>query len=502
VDNEGNREAPPATPDAQTVVSLTNTAPTLVVAPNISLDEGQTLTIDPVASDADVPPQTLTWNLGPGAPNGLTINAATGRLTWFTGEGNGPSTNSVTVIVRDNGIPSLAATSQVSIIVRELNTAPTLAAVPNVRISEGQQLIVTNLAMDADLPVQPLTFVLGADAPVGAVIGTNNGLFTWRPDETQGGTTNTINVIVADHPTGGFAGLSTTQSFVVVVLDTQPDFAFRIGTTHLLPGVPGSVPLTLRSGADLTNVHLVLTVSGDRLGDLELQQIAPGIGGANFQQLGSNRFDLRLASGPGELLQGELVLAQLAFTTVSNEHSAVASLQAESLTGQRASSTQPIVGQSDPGRVFLIGREPILDVRPATNRQLTLVLFARTDRRYVLERGTGLDGTNFWTYAGLMQPLALRTELAPRPMSWPMEYFRAYVVPGSELTIRVETNVVVVEWPLDCGTCVLEESAQVGPGAIWLPSATQAQVVNGRWRVTLAVNQSARFYRLVVVPQP
>jgi hypothetical protein len=499
VDNQGNREAMPATPDAQTVVSLTNTAPTLTVAPDISLDEGQTLTVDPVASDADFPPQTLTWSLGPVAPNGLTINAATGRITWRTSEGNGPSTNTFTLIVRDNGLPSLAATRQVSIVVRELNTAPRLAAVPNLRIGEGQQLIVTNLASDTDLPAQPLTFALDANTPVGAAIGTNNGLFIWRPDETQGGTTNTINVIVTDHPPGGVSSLSTTQTFVVVVLDTQPDFAFGIGTTHRLPGVSGSVPLTLRSGADLTNVHVVLTVSGDRLGDLELQQIAPEIGGANLQQLGPNRFDLRLACGPGELLQGEFVLAQLAFTTVSNEHSAVATLQAESLTGQRASSTQPLIGQADPGRVFIIGREPILDALPAASGQLALVLYARTDSRYVLERGTGLGGTNLWTYAELMQPLALRTELALRPMSKPMEYFRAYAVPDSELTIRVQTNSVVVEWPLECGDCALEESAQVGPGAIWTESAAQPQIVNGRWRVTLAINQSARFYRLVVL---
>ena len=44
------------------------------------------------------------------------------------------------------------------------------------------------------------------------------------------------------------------------------------------------------------------------------------------------------------------------------------------LTGDRASSATPLLGNVREGRVFVIGREPVLDATSATNRQLALTL--------------------------------------------------------------------------------------------------------------------------------
>ncbi len=72
------------------------------------------------------------------------------------------------------------------------------------------------------------------------------------------------------------------------------------------------------------------------------------------------------------------------------------------------------------------------------------------------------------------------------------------VLPLTELTIRIEGNEVILEWPLDCAGCQLEESATVGPGAVWTPSGAQPQPVNGRYRVALPIGASPHFYRLAV----
>jgi len=78
-----------------------------------------TLIITNTASDTDLPAQTLTFNLLM-SPINATINTNSGVLTWrpFVTQAN--STNSFTVVVADNGIPSLSATQSFSVTVNPL----------------------------------------------------------------------------------------------------------------------------------------------------------------------------------------------------------------------------------------------------------------------------------------------------------------------------------------------------------------------------------------------
>ena len=94
------------------------------------------------------------------------------------------------------------------------NTAPVFfPAVPDQVINVGVNLAVTNTATDAEAPPQTLTFSL-ASSPLNALLNTNNGIVTWRPQVTQAGTTNLFTLVVADN---GTPSLSATQSFHVTV---------------------------------------------------------------------------------------------------------------------------------------------------------------------------------------------------------------------------------------------------------------------------------------------
>jgi hypothetical protein len=93
-----------------------------------------------------------------------------------------------------------------------------------------------------------------------------------------------------------------------------------------------------------------------------------------------------------------LTLARLGFLTVSNEHSVVAVLRGESLTGQWAASSLSITGQAGLRRVFVVGQEPILDASFGTNRQLAMTLYALPGEQYVLERDTAFGDANAWTF--------------------------------------------------------------------------------------------------------
>ena len=140
-----------------------------------------------------------------------------------------------------------------------VNTAPILAAISNRVILAGSTLMITNSATDAEAPPQVLSYSLaGLPAPpAGAAINSSNGLFAWRPVMAQAGTSNRLNIQVADN---GTPSMSATQSFYVLVNrpaqpglssaaisngqfrllisgDAGPDYIVQ-GSTNLLDWVP------------------------------------------------------------------------------------------------------------------------------------------------------------------------------------------------------------------------------------------------------------------------
>jgi hypothetical protein len=496
VDAAGNREPPPAAPQAQTLVALENRPPVFAPQTNVLIWEGQTFSL--VASASDPDGDAVTYQLGAGAPPGLVLNSVSGQMTWITAEPHGPSTNNIVLLARDSGTPSLTATQTFAIIVLESNTPPVLAPIANYTVEEGTLLSITNAASDADLPAQKLTFSLGEDAPVGAEINPTNGLFMWRPAEFQGGTNYTLTVRVTDDAS---PPLSATQTFVVTVVDTLPDFRLHLGSVAVRTNESGAVALTLDSNAELLRVLLEFQLGGDRLTNLHLTNIAAEIRAHSLVSLGSNRFRARFEPRFGAVLQGQYPLADLAFDVLPGEQSAVVVLRGESLTGLQADE-RTATGEAGLGRVFVVGREPILDLGQ-TNDQIALTLYALPGRTYAIERATSLGANSLWYFERAVLPSGgLQTPLPPRRAGAPSEFFRARIVPEdpSRLSIRLEGGQVVLEWSLDCAGCVLLQSPSVGPNAVWTPAGTQPQIVNGRYRLTLPLTAQPQFLRLIPHP--
>jgi len=95
------------------------------------------------------------------------------------------------------------------------NTPPTLTAIPDWTIFEGQLLLFTLSATDSDLPAQQLSYTLDPGAPPGAAINPETGLFSWRPPSEQAPATNSMTVRVTDD---GLPPLSSTATFAVRVM--------------------------------------------------------------------------------------------------------------------------------------------------------------------------------------------------------------------------------------------------------------------------------------------
>jgi len=392
-DAAGNRQSAPSQPDAQTAVTLTNSQPAILASTNIVIDEGQTLSLTLPASDPD-PGQTLSFSLGGGAPPSLNLNPATGLITWLTTEATGPSTNSFSVIATDNGQPHLSATGLVTVVVREVNQAPVLAPISNYTITEGSLLLVTNVATDADIPANILTFTLGPGAPTGTSINATNGIFQWQPSNTQGPSTNTITVIVTDN---GTPPLGATQQFSVVVLDTLSDFTLNIGSTNILAGETGAVPIILRASLPLTNLTCEINSVDSVLTNLSLSPVNAEITAATIIQAGTNTYSMNLKLDPAQQSASVRTIANLNFLSISNNHSAIVFVTPSQILGRQSGGQLVTNGMATMGRVLVISLEPVLDVTNTSPLQLTL--YGKPGTAYSILSSSNLTQTSWvnWT---------------------------------------------------------------------------------------------------------
>ena len=134
----------------------------------------------------------------------------------------------ITVVVTDTnavaiGNQLLSATNKFTVVVREANVAPQLAAITNQSLHFGLPLSVQVTATDSDLPVNTLTFSLD-QSPTNMSINAANGLVTWMPLESQVGT-HPITVRVMDN---GSPSMSATQSFQVTVNGSGSSLAINV----------------------------------------------------------------------------------------------------------------------------------------------------------------------------------------------------------------------------------------------------------------------------------
>jgi VCBS repeat-containing protein len=126
--------------------------------------------------------------------------------------------------------------------VTAVNDAPVLTPISDQSVDEGVQLSFIASAVDADLPENVLTFSLDPDAPAGASIDPETGVFSWVPSEADGPGLYPIKVRVTDD---GVPALSDFDTFLVTVnevnfapvaafdfIDTPEDVERRVLVSH------------------------------------------------------------------------------------------------------------------------------------------------------------------------------------------------------------------------------------------------------------------------------
>ena len=192
-----------------------NTAPALDPIGDKTVDEGSLLTFTATATDADEPAATLAFSLDSGAPNGASINSATGVFSWTPTEQQGPGVYTVTVRVTDTGFPALSDFETFTITVNEVNLAPTANAGPDQSVFVNVAVML-DASNSTDPDGNPLTYLW---TQTGGAPVTFSNAHAVSPTFKAPGTPSVLTFTLAVSDTLGLASL---PDVVVVTVTDQP----------------------------------------------------------------------------------------------------------------------------------------------------------------------------------------------------------------------------------------------------------------------------------------
>ena len=248
-----------ATNSVSVTVKEVNVRPTLGNIGLQTVNELTTLTVTNAATETNVNSVTTGYGLL-SAPSGASISGS-GVITWMPTQSQSHSTNVITTVVTNNNPfdtvnPTLTATNSFSVVVKEVNVAPTLGNIGLRTVNELTTLTVTNAAVETN--VNSVTTGYGLlSAPSGVSIS-GSGVITWMPTQSQSHSTNVIMTVVTNsnpfdtvNPT-----LTATNSFSVVVKEVN--VAPALGSIGLQT-VNELTTLTVTNAAVETNINSVTT---------------------------------------------------------------------------------------------------------------------------------------------------------------------------------------------------------------------------------------------------
>src|SRR6185436_15745278 len=220
---------------AVTVTAVNDNAPVFTSSASISVAENTTAVGTVTATDADLPVQTVTFSLNGGA-DAAKFNLTTGGvLTVNTApdyeaptDAGGDNIYNVTVRASDG---SGSTTDQaIAVTVTAVNdNAPVLTSNASISVAENTTSVGTVTAVDADLPVQTVTFSLNGGADAAKFSLTTGGVLTFNtapnfevPTDTGGDNVYNVTVRASDG-----SGSTTDQAIAVTVTavnDNAPVF--------------------------------------------------------------------------------------------------------------------------------------------------------------------------------------------------------------------------------------------------------------------------------------
>src|ERR1039458_4282796 len=235
-------------------LTVLNSAPVLSAQTNRSINELTLLAVSNPAVDLDLPPDTLSYRLL-SPPNGANIDA-NGVITWTPAQAQSPGTNTITSVVTDSGTPSLSDTNSFTVVVKEVNVAPSLPVIAQTNVNELTPLTVNNTATNFNIHSTITGYALVS--PPGGMSISPSGIITWTPAQAQSPGTNIITTIVTNSNPYDLINprLTSTNQFTVVVKE--------VNVAPVLPVIAQTnvnelTLLTVNNTATNFNIHSTIT---------------------------------------------------------------------------------------------------------------------------------------------------------------------------------------------------------------------------------------------------
>jgi len=404
-------------------VQPANRAPTMDVITNMTVR-------------ANSGPQTVfITGIGPGSTNenqAITVSASSSKPTLIdptirmaTPSGNSatltftPATNSsgtATLTVRaDDGQPTNSITTRTFdvTVIRDIVAQTPLTNITLLPYTSFRY------ALSSPFPsANKIDYALETGSPDGVRLSVRKGttFLSWTPSSAYASTTNVISVRATD---AANASATTNYLFVVNVLDY---LAVAAGTAAVEAGQNVSLPLYGVASDALSNLTFTVSWPSGKFSNPTLALASGSIFTSTLQVQGTN-LQINLRAGVGKSFVGSNLVANLNFTTVSNQISSFIPMNTTIVSAVRPNNTQFAGRFPDVGEVVVVKDQPLLKSLISTNAARTLNLYGKVGRSYQVLYTTNLTTNPVW------QPLTTYTHSSvaqslPVNNSAPVIYYR------------------------------------------------------------------------------
>ena len=266
-----------------TVTPINDHSPVLTSSATFTIPEGTTPVSQITATDADLPAQTLTFNLAEDVDGALFTISPTGQLAFksapdFLNPSDIGADNAYQLVVKVNdgagSETSQSITVNVTFVSR--NSAPVFTSTDNFTITEGTSMAGTVVATDVDVPTQTLNYSItsGADQALFSIDPTT-GVLTFvaapnfeNPLDSNADNDYELQVTVND----GNGGL-TAQNIIVSVTNvfelpaiemTAEPGTYYLGKVRAFVDPTASLVVNDTTEPDYSDARLVVSITQNR----------------------------------------------------------------------------------------------------------------------------------------------------------------------------------------------------------------------------------------------
>ena len=190
-----------------------NHAPQITEISNAVMQEGETLEISFSATDEDGDPVSLTAGNLPGFATFTDNENGSGAILFQPDYSDAGEFSGISITATDDGNPALNVTAEFQLTVQNVNRAPSLAAVSDQALNEGETLSLTISGTDPDN--DDLTVKITHLPDFGQFNESETGgTLTFQPQFSDAGVFENIEIILSDD---GDPALGDTASLTLIV---------------------------------------------------------------------------------------------------------------------------------------------------------------------------------------------------------------------------------------------------------------------------------------------